>query len=252
MQDFDELFTLFRGSTLRHLKGKGKSQRSISKSVTKNPSWLGNALDEDAKREPGFFRVVKLARELGVTPNDLCGMSNDFNVAPSSEQRIADAAVNAIHGVAEEVKKKYTDSGTNVNVKSLVSWWQETGGRIEALGSMADHIDLYEIPGPTDGITNPIIMGRQSLATKTLDSNSTDHLRYVLRAFKEPDRLDLVAAYSHAASEGAKFGVETIDVHVPELDQVIQYSYFRTLLRCKDPVGNEYILNCSEFLGCFG
>ena len=250
MDSQEELHDIFSRKTKELLKSQKKSMRSTSKKVAGSETWLRNPIDPDAKREPGSFKVANLAMELGVTPNELLGMTDKFEVDHGFQNRPSEEMMEIVRDYAEQIKEEHRANGQKISSKSLIRWHKDTGGRIEALGSLMRFADLYEVPDASDAITKPVILGSDSLASNTLQDPSVQKLRYVLQAFVKADQERLVAAYSRAKTNGMDFSVETINVYVPQLDQWICYEYFRSLFDCRDQANNKYILNCSEFIRC--
>lgn len=241
MQDFHQrLKALIRDS--------GYDYKSLSLEIGQGERYISNLLA--TKSDPGYSSVVKICSALGITPNQIAGLSDQITIAGGeTDNRIVTAqAERILTAVTREAHRKLNQRGARPLLDDVLTWWHQQGGKLSNFDALSEHVDLYKAPDDRSHLPEPYKIGPQSLATQSFGIQSAEHLRYLFTTFDKKLSDSVRLAHVEATRGDPQLSIQEIDVMLPGHSFPLRFTYKRLLLPVEDAEGNKYVLNYSQAL----
>ena len=220
--------------------------KSLSLKIGQGERYISNLLSN--KSDPGYSSVVKICSALGMTPNQLAGLDDQITLAGGDADRqiVSAHAERILTAVTKDAHRKLTTRGAQPLLDDVLTWWHQQGGILSNFDMLSEHVDLYRAPAPDARMPDPYKIGQQSLATRSFNVTSTEHLRYLFTTFDENLNESVTLAHVETSKGDPQLSVQEIDVTLPGYTFPLRFVYKRLLLPVKDNAGNDYVLNYSQ------
>ena len=241
MQDFHQRLKAF-------IKESDFDYKSLSLEIGQGERYISNLLS--TKSDPGYSSVVKICSALGLTPNQIAGLSDQISLAGGEiDGRIVSAqAERVLTAVTREAHRKLAQRGARPLLDDVLTWWHQQNGRLSNFDALSEHVDLYRAPTDHSRLPDPFKIGAQSLATQSFGIQTAEHLRYLFTTFDKTLSESVRLAHVEATRGDPKLSIEEIDVMLPGHNFPLRFTYKRLLLPVQDTEGNDYVLNYSQAL----
>lgn len=197
---------------------------------------------------PNSYNLALYCKALNSHPDYLLGFDGQLSIGrtspPTSEiQKRAEGVIQNLFSIASEQL-----SGP-LEIKTILNWWRANEGRLQDMGQIRPHVDIFKRPSEQDRYLCPVEMGRESLASKSLRTCSPVSLRHFMDTLTDKMRETIVFSYyqvgSYDPAHKALIEDHTITVDVKEVGEAFDLHYWKLMLPVRDAMGHEYILNYS-------
>lgn len=222
--------------------------KSLSLQIGQGERYISNLLS--TKSDPGFSNVVKMCAALGLSPNQIAGLTDEVTLfSDNLDQHVVSAqAEKILTAVTKETYRKLSRRGVKPLLDDVLTWWHQQRGLLNNFDKLSEHVDLYAAPRLDSYLPEPIRVGYNSLAAQSFGVQSAEHLRHLLTTF-DGELIERVRLSHVAATKGEpQLSIEEIDVELPGHTFPLRFSYKRLLLPVRDSDGNDYVLNYSQAL----
>lgn len=222
--------------------------RSLSLEIGQGERYISNMLS--AKSDPGYSNVVKICSALGITPNEIAGLNDQISLLGNEvDERIVSAqAERILTAVSREAHRKLARRGAHPLLDDVLTWWHQQGGRLSNFDRLSDHVDLYRAPKADTTAPEPFQVGRNSLAARSFNVKSAEHLSHLFATFDRNLVEQVRLAHVETTKGQPNLSVQEIDVMLPRHSFPLRFTYKRLLLPVRDASGNDYVLNYSQAL----
>ena len=231
-----------------YIKNSPFDYRSLSLEIGQGERYISNLLS--GKSDPGYSSVVKICSALGITPNEIAGLNDQISILGDEvDSRIVTAqAERVLTAVTREAHRKLASRGARPLLDDVLTWWHQQGGLLSNFDLLSEHVDLYVAPTPDSHLPEPYQIGHESLAARSFDIQSTEHLRHLFTTFDKNLTEQVQLAHVEASKGQPNLSIQKIDVLLPGHTFPLRFNYKRLLLPVHDTQGNEYVLNYSQAL----
>lgn len=239
MQDFHQRLKAF-------IQDAGYDYKSLSLEIGQGERYISNLLA--TKSDPGYSSVVKICSALGITPNQIAGLSNKITIAGGeTDNRIITAQVERIlRAVTREAHRKLNQRGTRPLLDDMLTWWHQQGGKLNNFDALSEHVDLYKAPDDQSRLPEPYQIGAQSLAAQSFGIQTAEHLRDLFTTFDKTISDSVRLAHVEAMRGDPHLSIQDIEVMLPDHSFPVRLLYSRLLLPVADGDGNKFVLNYSQ------
>ncbi len=184
---------------------------------------------DDSPHGPGFFSLVRLCENLGVTPDYLAGISDKWR-SPSPGQ-----ALNAM-ALLDSIS---IDFARRPTIKELSHLYLRGGQRIEAFQAHMDYCDIYAPLNLETRRVKITATGPKSLSTVRMGQSSPAILQHAYDNAPEAFQEKIFAGHERAWNAGFLCEVDSIDERVPNKPLHVKLEYIKVSMRLQDAEGNE-------------
>ncbi|MEM7731418.1 MAG: helix-turn-helix transcriptional regulator [Pseudomonadota bacterium] len=222
--------------------------KSLSLQIGQGERYISNLLS--TKSDPGFSNVVKICAALGLSPNQIAGLTDEVTLfSEDLDQHVVSAqAEKILTAVTRETYRKLSRRGVKPLLDDVLTWWHQQNGLLNNFDKLSEHVDLYVTPDVHSKLPEPYRVGYNSLAAQSFGVQSADHLRSLLTTF-DGELVERVRLSHVETSKGEpRLSIEEIDVELPGHTFPLRFSYKRLLLPVRDSDGHAYVLNYSQAL----
>lgn len=229
-----------------YIKESPFDYRSLSLQIGQGERYISNLLS--AKSDPGYSNVVKICSALGITPNEIAGLTDRISLS-DEEGDVGLVSVQAeriLSAVTREAHRKLGLRDARPLLDDVLTWWHQQGGRLSNFDRLSDFVDLYVAPGADITAPEPFRLGHNSLAARSFNIRTADHLRQLIDGF-DKDLIDNVRLAHVETTRGQpNLSVQEIDVSLPGYRFPLRFTYKRLLLPVRDAEGRAFVLNYSQ------
>ncbi len=221
--------------------------KSLSLKIGQGERYISNLLAN--RSDPGYSSVVKICSALGLTPNQIAGLDDQITLAGSTApnaQVVTAHAERILTAVTQEAHRKLALRGAQPLLDDVLTWWYQQSGYLSNFDLLSEHVDLYRAPEPNARMPDPFKIGEQSLATRSFNVTSTEHLRYLFTTFDEKLNESVTLAHVETSKGDPQLSIQEIDVALPGYSFPLRFVYKRLLLPVRDRDENVYVLNYSQ------
>lgn len=220
--------------------------KCLSLTIGLGERYISNLLS--SKSDPGYSSVVKICAALGLTPNQLTGLTDRITLTGGEVgTRIVSAhAERILTAVNREAQRKPAQRGARPLLDDVLTWWHRQNGLLSDFDALGDKVDLYHAPDPEAVLPQPHMVGRESLAALWFGVETADHLRHLFTTFDENLSKSVKLAHVATSRGDPQLSVQEIDVTLPGHSSPLRFNYKRLLLPVRDDAGNQYVLNYSQ------
>ena len=169
----------------------------------------------------------------------------------SSRPRHIDQSIEIANRIAQQAAKLVASSHT-ADRPDVATLWQKLSDAnysLSELGSLTDHIDLYDPLSAESCIPIPCAFGRKSLARDYLKINSTDQYHRRMASLS-PD-IKARAMRSHANANHQSFQVDPEIIREEIEGEFIYGCYLRATARVSDEKGTPKTAIMTQFVARF-
>ena len=159
--------------------------KSLSLEIGQGERYISNMLS--AKSDPGYSSVVKICSALGITPNEIAGLSDQITLTGGEiDSRIVTAqAERILTSVTREAHRKLSKRGARPLLDDVLTWWHQQGGVLSNFDRLSEHVDLYLAPETDNNLPEPVKIGHYSLAAQSFGIQTAEHLRHLFTTFDQ-------------------------------------------------------------------
>jgi transcriptional regulator with XRE-family HTH domain len=220
--------------------------KSLSLKIGQGERYISNLLSN--RSDPGYSSVVKICSALGLTPNQIAGLDDQITIdgASTNARVVAAHAERILAAVTKEAHRKLATRGAQPLLDDVLTWWHQQNGYLSNFDLLSEHVDLYRAPAPDARMPDPFKIGQQSLATRSFDITSTEHLRYLFTTFDQELNESVTLAHVKTSKGDPQLSIQEIDVTLPGHSFPLRFVYKRLLLPVRDRDENAYVLNYSQ------
>ena len=235
---------------------KNRLARLIEKHPTHGRKSLGLALGRsngfissllNGGSSPSVSVVAGLCKELKVTPNYLLGYSDEISLSTESTTEFERQAEALLDRMMMSVTRKMELSRNKLTTDDLLAWYRQNNGRLNSWDGFQSEVDLFKVPEKAAEIIEPVSLGANSLASRTLQTSDPGRMYQFFDSLTGEMRQDIVFSYANAANE-EKLSFHKIVVDLADMEAPLHLQYSRVLLPVQDALGHSYILNFSRLL----
>lgn len=220
--------------------------KSLSLKIGQGERYISNLLANQS--DPGYSSVVKICSALGLTPNQIAGLDDQITLAGGGmdTRAVSAHAESILTAVTREAHRKLAARGAQPLLDDVLTWWHQQNGYLSNFDLLSEHVDLYRPPEPDARMPDPFKIGQQSLATRSFNITSTEHLRYLFTTFDESLNESVTMAHVETTKGDPHLSIQEIDVALPGHTFPLRFVYKRLLLPVRDREENRYVLNYSQ------
>ena len=150
--------------------------------------------------------------------------------------------------LVQTTKLRHAKDEKKLDAHSLTLIYFRSGGLISALEPFIEQVDLYCAPQAMDSRLKVYRMGKESLASKTLQRTDPEQLQKSLDAAPEQLKFRFLTDYRRAATGEFIYSIETLNAFAADHKERIRLDYLRLLIRFESEEDGPLIVNLSELL----
>lgn len=191
---------------------------------------------DHSKDGPGFFGMVRVCQQLGITTDYLSGIQKWRQSNPGTTMD----AVTFLQSVSEEYSPP--------SLKSLIRAYVRSGKRVEAFAPYLDYCDIYEIP---DTSTRKVVVrsvGSKSLAAMRMGEGSPVIMQEAYDRAPIEFQEQIFTAHQRAYEAGMAVEPDAIDQRMENKPIHVKIDFLRLTMRLSDADGKECMLNYCELI----
>ena len=149
------------------------SDTAVSVASGRKPRTISNLFNQK-DRAPSADLLSDLAVVLDVDPGWLMGFGKSSALHDAETLETLRRASHQLQLAINDVESVY-NKRIEPSIEAVISWWFAHNGRLENFGQILEFSDLYRIE--EGKITEPIMLGSQSLASLTLQTTDPGAMR---------------------------------------------------------------------------
>ncbi len=168
--------------------------------------------------------------------------ATSFGDVEQESTRLANEIIQSTH-------RKLVQMGERPSMDLITSWWQQTGGRLEACEQISPYFDVVGVPQAGEVLPSVHSVGPKSLSAHTLKSHDSNVMDHFLRTLSEADAEELNQCITtvHYSGTGLVTPQQRI-VELPGMAAPVDISFVRLMLPVTDSEGAPHILNFSTLV----
>ena len=191
---------------------------------------------DHSKDGPGFFTIIRICKQLGITPDHLAGIDRWQEHSPQTTLN----ALNLLQTVSQ--------SHSPPSVSELVRRYIRSGQRIEAFEDLLDYCDVYEAPDDETRTVTVRSVGEKSLAALRMKENSVTVLQTAYDSATPEFREQIFASHQKAVKNGMTVEADVIDERMNNRPIHVKIEYLRVALSLTDADGRSCLLIYCELI----
>lgn len=213
------------------------SQRSLSIASGWSESRINRILTgqfDHSKDGPGFFGLIRVCEQIGVTPDYLAGLNKWHMSRP-------------LDGDPTITTSPQRDPGAP-NIEEMLRLYVRSGARIEAFKNVLDYCDIYEMPDDTARTVKIRQIGKKSLSALKMGEASHLMLQEAYDMAPPEFQEHIYEAHARAAKIGMAVEADVIDERMENHHVHVKIDYTRVALKLADTSGLNCILVYCQML----
>lgn len=241
--DLPDVLEVFKFNTNRLLNEQKRTSAELSRLAGYKHNKATAILNGETM--PNISVAVNFARAFNVSMDELFKphqqQQTEFLIQPLQDvDRQSSQLLNAVFQAAH---KKMVGLGERPSIDSIVAWWQDSGGRLEACDRISPHIDVLSVPGSDQVLPEVMHVGAQSLSSKALKSQDNQSLANFLRTLNEADQEELRRSITTVSyTRTGLVTPQTRIVDMPGMACPVEVSFIRLMLPITDAENTPYVL----------
>lgn len=193
------------------------------------------------QREVPFSTIDRLARFFDVPIGFFSQFRPSMSVMSDQDQPVVHQRAAAAHSATlQSAHMDLIRAGGDLSTEQILDWLAAEGAVLNNFDAIRDRVDLFYPVSPTDTVMRPRHIGKQSLVSRQLGLESTEHYVDVISKF-DRDLLDRVMA-AHVQAAKVPYLVSDEAIETVYGDQVVRHAYRRVVARVRDQSGREFTL----------
>ncbi|MGR3813429.1 MAG: hypothetical protein ACU0AU_05005 [Cognatishimia activa] len=192
---------------------------------------------DNSKDGPGFFSVIRICENLGITPDFLAGISEKWKNATPGQTMEAITLIDSL-----------TKSFDRPTTKELARLYMRSGQRIEAFEQYMDYFDVYEALDFESRRVKIRSVGDKSLSTIRMGKSSEVILQDAYDNASPEFQEKIFAGHERGWNSGFLCEVDSINERVPNRPVHVKIDFLRVAMRVTDAEGSETLLIFCELL----